>query len=75
MTTASTLASQVRLGVETCLVIRGVTDEFPFYQTQFPTPNRTWLMSVEAAVIHLLCGVPGLRDELLEFEHQDIHKS
>ncbi|CAM9919245.1 unnamed protein product [Ectocarpus sp. 13 AM-2016] len=39
------------------------------------TPNRDWLTSVEAAVIHLLCGVPRLRDELLNFEHQDVHKS
>ncbi|CBJ28494.1 hypothetical protein Esi_0107_0035 [Ectocarpus siliculosus] len=39
------------------------------------TPDRDWLTSVEAAVIHLLCGVPRLRDELLDFEHQDVYKS
>ncbi|CAB1118564.1 unnamed protein product [Ectocarpus sp. CCAP 1310/34] len=39
------------------------------------TPDCDWLTSVEAAVIHLLCGVPRLRDELLDFEHQDVYKS
>ncbi|CBJ28503.1 conserved unknown protein [Ectocarpus siliculosus] len=39
------------------------------------TPDRDWLTSVESAVIHLLCGVPRLRDELLDFEHQDVYKS
>lgn len=51
---------------------RGVTSRF---SRHISTPSRTWLTSVEAAVIHLLCGVPEIRDELLEFEHQNIYKS
>ncbi|CAM9861610.1 unnamed protein product [Ectocarpus sp. 4 AP-2014] len=39
------------------------------------TPDCDWLTSVEAAAIHFLCGVPRLRDELLNFEHQDVYKS